>query len=179
MCDSSVLLESKNAMFDDFDEVYFDDDEEDSLFDGDFFVDEIWETDAYESKLDKHPSLSLEQAKACSGCTDSGFLSEINELSELLELMDDPNEITDIKARIRGKRLQFLMGLQREKILREDLLQLILLFEKSEDKSDEILDEIFAHEQFLDEFCPLQLERGIGFRERESESSLARVRSAS
>ena len=45
--------------------------------------------------------------------------------------------------------MQFLMGLQREKILREDLLQLILLFEKSEDKSDEILDEIFAHEQFL------------------------------
>jgi hypothetical protein len=179
MCDSSVLLESKNAMFDDFDEVYFDDDEEDSLFDGDFFGDEIWETDAYESKLDKHASLdlSLEQAKACSGCTDS--LSEINELSELLELMDDPKEINDIKARIRGKRLQFLMGLQREKILREDLLQLILLFEKSEDKSDEILDEIFTHEQFLDEFCSLQLERGIGFRERESASSLARVRSAS
>lgn len=187
MCDSSVLLESKNAMFDDFDEVYFDDDEEDSLFDGDFFVDEMWETDACESKLDlemfgdkKHPSLSLdlslEQAKACSGCTDSeGFLGEINELSELLELMDDPKEITDIKARIRGKRLQFLMGLQREKILREDLLQLILLFEKSEDKSDEILDEIFTHEQFLEEFCPLQLERGIGFRERESESSLLRV----
>jgi len=184
MCDSSVLLESKNAMFDDFDEVYFDDDEEDSLFDGDFFVDEIWETDAYKSKLDKHPSLSLdlslEQAKACSSSTDSeGFLSEINELSELLELMDDPKEITDVKARIRGKRLQFLMGLQREKILREDLLQLILLFEKSEDKSDEILDEIFTHEQFLDQFCPLQLERGIGFRERESESSLCRVRSSS
>ena len=48
----SFLIWAKNAMFDDFDEVYFDDDEEDSLFDGDFFVDEIWETGAYESKLD-------------------------------------------------------------------------------------------------------------------------------
>jgi len=189
MCDSSALLESKNALFDDFEEVYFDDDEEDSLFDGDFFVDDMWESDACNSKPDLEMcddtgksslslDFSLEQAKFFSGDTSSeGFLSEINELSELLDLMDDPKEISDIKARIRTKRLQFLLGLQTEKNLREDLLQLILLFEKS-DKSDKILDEIFTHEHFLEEFCPLRLERGIGFRERESQSNLCRAPSS-
>jgi len=174
MCDSfGTVLESENAFFD---EIYFDDEEEDEslLEDADFFDDEIMlNTNDNQKKfrnleLSKGPSLCLDETLTMGGCHDcSGFLSEIRELRDLLGVMDDPKEISDIRARIRGKRLQFLMGLQKEKILRDDLLQLILLFEASEDQSDELLDEIFTHEQFLDEFCPLELERGEGFREAE------------
>lgn len=173
MCDGFAFIESENAFFE---ETYFDDDEEESSLFDDLYIDERRMSGKFnklELSLDGRNVCLDETSEIVDGIMIQGYLSEINELSDLLEIMDEPKEISDIKARIRGKRLQFLMGLQKEKILREDLLQLILLHEErspdmSESESDELLDAIFTHENFLDELCPLQLERRDAFREQET-----------
>lgn len=152
--------------------------------------DEMLKTDPIESKLqrvtpDKFGKMELLHDRQI--CLDEasegedlkslkGFLSEINELSDLLEIMDDPKEVSDLRSRIREKRLEFMTSLQKEKILREDVLQMIIRFEEksaemTEHESNELLDAIFTHEAFLDEVCPLRLERSDAYREEAEQSS--------
>jgi len=170
-------MASQNAFFDD---TYFDDDGIDQDFlDEDCFIDDgmMLNMDANESMIEEielfdDPICLDETSPKLNSCSQfNGFLSEINDLRELLQIMDDPKEISDLKSRIRAKRVQFLEGLRTEKSLRDDLLHMVVLFEDqysilSAEESDDLLEEIFTHEKFLDEFFPLRLERMNGYREQ-------------
>jgi len=178
LCNNGLaLMASQNTFFDD---TYFDDDDIDEDFlDEDCFIDDgmMLNMDAEESMIEEielfdDPICLDETSPKLNGCFQfDGFLSEINDLRELLQIMDDPKKISDLKSRIRTKRLQFLKGLRSEKSLREDLLHMVVLFEDqysnlSAEESDDLLEDIFTHKKFLDEFFPLRLERMDGYREQ-------------
>merc|ERR1719383_1075743 len=84
-----------------FDDTYFDDDD----IDEDCFIDDgmMLNMDAEESMIEEielfvDPICLDETSPKLNGCFQfDGFLSEINDLRELLQIMDDPKEISDLK----------------------------------------------------------------------------------
>jgi len=97
---------------------------------------------------------------------------EVQDLLGLLEIIDDPSEIAELTSRIRKKKLQMTFRFSKEKDLRDDLMKMIVRLEELQtnpvtvqnSEVDSLMDRIWEHEDFLDQYCPLELKRSDGMR---------------